>query len=202
VTADGVRRDEHHRRRTLVFVLLLGAYGVVLGGWTTRRPAAFDPLAPQPHAIEQLIVAGKFAEALPQVEALGQRYPHEGLVSLWLARAHHGLGHWRSEAAAWEEVVRWWPAPQESCPFLPEAYERAGDEARALAAFERCTRFDPSDSSPFSDLAAAFARRGRTADAVAAYRHAAELEPDDPVIRRRLESISAPDARLASERQP
>ena len=166
------------------------AYVLVLGGWGRGRAPSFDPLTARPHAIEQLIVARRFAEALPQIESLHASYPDEWLVSMWLARAHHALGHWRAEADAWESFARQSPAPQESCPWLPVAYERLGDDERALAAYERCTLFDRSDPGPFADLGAAYLRRGRANDAEMAYRAAAELAPDDPALRQQLAALT------------
>ncbi len=184
-------------RQMLALAALAIVYLAVLGGWGRPHDAAFDPLAPEPHSIEQSIVAGRFAEALPQVEALRSRFPHEWLVSMWLARAHHGLGHARAEAEAWEQFVTESPAPGESCPALPQAYERTGDEARALAAYEKCTRFDPSDPGPFADLGAAYLARGRAADAAAAYRTALDLAPDDRVVRERVASLSTTSSPVA-----
>jgi len=185
----------------LWLVVLLTAYAAVLGGWGRER-AAFDPLATRPHAIEQLIVAGRFTDALPQASALHERYPREWLPAMWLARAHHGLGHWREEAQAWEAFVRLSPAPADACPALPEAYARLNEPRRAIAAFERCTQFDPSDPGLLSDLAGAYARGGRFDDARAAYGRAAALDSGDPAMARAIAALpggNRPDAAAALE---
>jgi Flp pilus assembly protein TadD len=182
-------------------MVLLVIYAGALGRLPGARANTFDPLAPRPHAIEQLLVAGKFSEAFPQIVALYGNYPGEPLVAMWLARAHHGLGHWRDEADAWEAFVRVSPAPQESCPSLPDAYERIGSGAAALAAYERCAQFDPSDPALVADLAAAYARRGRGEEALAAYRRASELAPDDPEIDRRTKALESTKA-LAEHNRP
>lgn len=188
---------------TVVIAALALCYGAVLGGWS-RRPRVFDPLDTEPHAVEELIVAGRFAEALPRIEALRRRHPGEWLPTMWLARAHEGLGQWPAAAAAWEEFVHQSPAPADSCPSLPRAYEQAGDPDRALAAYERCARFDPSDPGPIADLGAAYLARGRTAAAAAAFGAAIDLAPDDPALRRRAATLAAaPPATIASAgRQP
>lgn len=188
-TRRGTAAHAADRRGTFVLAALLLVYVAALAGWGRHPSSPFDPLAARPHAIEQLIVERRYAEALPQVAALHERYPAEWLVAMWLARAHHGVGHWREEADAWEQFVRLSPAPQESCPALPQAYERLGSEARALAAYERCVRFDPSDPGPLADLAGAYVRAGRNEEALALYRRAAALE-DDPAIERRIAALS------------
>jgi len=147
--------------RSLLLLTAIVVYAAALG----RQPGAgastgFDPLAARPHAIERLIVAGRFAEALPQVIALRDSYPREPLVLMWLARARHGVGDWRAEAEAWEAYQRLSPVPAESCPALPEAYERLREADAALSAYERCAQFDPLDPGSLADLAAAYARRG------------------------------------------
>jgi tetratricopeptide (TPR) repeat protein len=176
-------------RGTLVLVGLLVVYAAVLGGWGRAGSSPFEPLASRPHAIEQLIVAGRYSEALPQIRELHDRYPREWLVAMWLARAHHGLGHWRDEAGAWEQFVKLSPAPEEACPALPQAYERLGSQPLALDAYERCARFDPADAGPVADLAGAYLRAGRRDDALETFRRAAALDPDDPAIERQVASL-------------
>ena len=130
--------------RTVLLTALLAVYlvffgrGAIAGLVTAGR---FDPIASQPASVEQLLVAGRFADALPRATDLHVRFPTEPLVSYWLARINHGLDRPRAEADAWEEYVRWSNAPAEACPAWPATYARLGEDARAQAASERCRGF-------------------------------------------------------------
>jgi len=170
-------------KRIVVLLALAIGYAVALGGlpgaaWRSR--GAFDPLALRPHAIEQLIVAGKFAEAAPLVTALRESYPREPIVAEWLARVRGALGDWSGAADAWETYLRLSPSPLAACPALPGAYERLRQTDRALRAYEQCVRFAPDDPERHLDLGRAYQRAGRLELARACYRRAADLDPGDP----------------------
>jgi len=131
--------------RALMLLLLCAAYVAVLtppSTWRLSGASPFDPLAPRPREVEELIVAGRFTDALPLANALGQAYPEEPLVAYWRATVHHALGQAESEAAAWETYVRVSHAPAEACPAWPNAYLRLGQTQHAREAAERCTRFE------------------------------------------------------------
>jgi tetratricopeptide (TPR) repeat protein len=170
-------------RRVLLLIVVLAAYAAVLGyARGLGTPAAFDPLAPRPHAIERLIVAQRYAEALPLAIALRDNYPSEPIVAFWVATASSGLERWQAAADGWEAFVRISPAPASACPSLPQAYERLGAAERALDAYTRCADFDASDPARHLDLGAALERAGRLDAARVQYRRAAELDPHDPAL--------------------
>ena len=128
-------------RRTALLAAVLALYIVVLGRGPAGRAigrAGFDALAPRPSAVEQLIVAARFSDALPLALELRDQYPNEPLTSYWLAVINHGLTRWHEEAEAWTEYVRTSAAPREACPAWPAAYARNGESARALSAASRC----------------------------------------------------------------
>ena len=127
--------------RTKLLIALLVLYVAVLGRGQAERlfvPRHLDPFAPRPKAVEQLIVARRFAEALPLAAELHANYPHEPLVSYWLATVNHGLNRAPAEAAAWTDFVRVSKAPGDACPAWPEALSRAGQVEQARGAFDRC----------------------------------------------------------------
>ena len=130
--------------RTVLLTALLAAHALVLGRGAVAglvSASRFDPLAAQPASVEQLIVARRFADALPRANDLHTRYPDEPLVAYWLATINHGLDQPRAEASAWEDYVRTSKAPAEACPAWPDAYARLGDRARAQTASTRCREF-------------------------------------------------------------
>jgi hypothetical protein len=101
-----------------------------------------DPFDSRPRAVEQLVVAGRFADALPLAIELQSTYPGEPLVSFWLATINHGLDRPLAEALAWGEYVRTSAAPAEACPHWAEAYTRAGREDEAETASRRCAELE------------------------------------------------------------
>jgi hypothetical protein len=127
--------------RTTPLAAVLALYVAVLGRGPMGRllgQSGFDPFAPRPSAVEQLIVAGRYAEALPLALELRGGYPDEPLIFYWLATINHRLARWQDEGDAWADYVRTSAAPREACPAWPEARARSGDEARASAAAARC----------------------------------------------------------------
>jgi predicted Zn-dependent protease len=127
--------------RTVALTVVLALYIAVLGRGPMGRlfgRSGFDPLAPRPAAVEQLIVAGRFDEALPLARALRAGYPDEPLVSYWLATINHRLARWQDEADAWADYVRTSAAPREACPAWHDALARSGDDVRARTAAARC----------------------------------------------------------------
>ena len=127
--------------RTAPLAAMLALYVAVLGRGPMGRllgGSGFDPLAPRPSAVEQLIAADRPAEALPLARELRAAYPDEPLVFYWLATINHRLARWSDEADAWAEYVRTSAAPMEACPAWPDARARSGDQTRASAAAARC----------------------------------------------------------------
>ena len=128
-------------KRTGLLAAVLVLYVAVLGRGPAGRAigkAGFDALAPRPGAVEQLLAAGRFSEALPLALELRDQYPNEPLTFYWLAMINHHLTRWHEEAEAWTDYVRTSAAPGEACPAWPAAYARNGESAEALTAAARC----------------------------------------------------------------
>lgn len=131
--------------RTISLIALLVAYGAVLGRAPVARllgPHPLDPFAPRPQRVEELLVAHKFADALPLVDELRVGYPDEPLLSYWLATINHGLDRPQAEASAWDDYMRLSKAPADACPAWPEAHARAGHPAKSRTAAERCAELE------------------------------------------------------------
>ena len=79
--------------RSTLLVALLAAYAAVFlpGAVRTFGAASFDPLQPRPRAVEELLVAKRFADALPLATELRGAFPSEPLPAYWLARINAGL---------------------------------------------------------------------------------------------------------------
>ena len=126
--------------RSTLLVALLAAYAAVFLPRALRSSgrAGFDPLQPRPRSVEELIVAKRFADALPLATELRAAFPDEPLVAYWLARINGGLQRPQAEADAWDAYVALSKAPAEACPQWPRALSRANLQDRARAATERC----------------------------------------------------------------
>ena len=126
--------------RSTLLVALLAAYAAVFlpRALRTSGRADFDPLQPRPRAVEELIVAKRFADALPLAMELRAAFPDESLVAYWLARINGGLQRPQAEADAWDAYVALSKAPAEACPHWPRALSQANLQDRARAATERC----------------------------------------------------------------
>jgi hypothetical protein len=127
--------------RSVLLIVLLGGYAAVLGRGAVDRALGrrgFDPLAPQPSAVEQLIVAGRFADARPLALELCASFPDEPAVWWWLATIDHHLPRSADEAEAWTHYMHTSAAPAEACPAWPDALAKSGDTTAAQAARARC----------------------------------------------------------------
>jgi tetratricopeptide (TPR) repeat protein len=137
--------------------------------------------------VEQWILAsrdefagGRWAAALGPTRALVERFPSQQVYSDRLARIYFHLGKPVEEAAAWEQFVKSSSTPQDACPALAQAYERAGDRDASLQAFERCRDFDPMSAEGWFFLGQAYRRVRRHADALQTFREAVRIDPLHP----------------------
>lgn len=121
--------------------------------------------------------AEDWTAALEPTRALVERFPTQQVYADRLARIYAHLGKPVQEAAAWEQFVKSAATPEDACPALPQAYQRAGDENAALGAFERCRDFDPSSAEGWFFLGQAYRRAGRDAESVATFRNAVRVDP-------------------------
>jgi tetratricopeptide (TPR) repeat protein len=177
--------------RTLLITALLLAYAAMMLGVPARGTGSkLDPLDPRPHRVESLIVAQRFADALPLGLELRRNFPDAPEAAYWLGTIQHGLGRFAAAAEAWEEYARLTPEPADACPAWPEAYARSGRLDRALTIYERCATLDSRDPARFCDLADAYERAGRRDAALDAYRRAAALDPDNPALQERIAGMS------------
>jgi len=170
------------RTPTALLLVLAIAYALIFMPVDALRSRGFDPLAPRPRVVEQLLSAGQFAQALPLALELRTGFPREPEVLVWLATIHRGLHDDRGEAAAWEDYLQLSPTSAAACPALPETYERLGSTSKALAAYERCLQQSPDDPERMVDLADAYKKAGRGEEALDLYRQGAALDPYDPAL--------------------
>ena len=168
--------------RRLTLAILFASYTVVFVRLPTLGAGGrgFDPLDPRGRQVEQAIEETRFADALPVVRELESTYGAEPVVAYWLAEILRGLGQPAEEARAWERVLDLSGEADAACPWMPDAYGKSGDRARALGSYERCAAAAPDDPERWLDLGAAYAAQGRGADAERAYATSRALDPSNP----------------------
>lgn len=120
---------------------------------------------------------GQYDAALQPTLALTKAFPNQQVYAERLAIIFQHLNRPADEAGAWERVADVSPTPVDICPALPEAYDRAGHQDKALDAYERCTAFDRGNADMRFYLARAHERLGHDDAAAANYRDAVRLEP-------------------------
>ncbi len=157
-------------RRTVLWVALIALYAAAYAARAGVGSREFDPMSPRLRAVEHAIGEHRFADALPLALQVAQSYPTHPLPAYWIARIQHGLDRPQDEAAAWEAFVALTSRPQEACPDLAIALDRAGHPERALAAIRQCAQVDPRDPERWLDLGDALARTDQLEAADAAYR--------------------------------
>lgn len=90
-----------------------------------------------------LLREGRLEEALQLTKEIDKQNKANTVTLIQLATIHNRLGQFRQEAEVWERFVLIAPRPEEACPDLPRAYERAHIREKALEASRRCIGFDP-----------------------------------------------------------
>jgi Flp pilus assembly protein TadD len=172
-------------RRLLLAILLVGYAGVFVGVPSFARGGrAFEPLDTRGRDVERAIEQGRFADALPFVQALSVQHENDPTLAYWTAEIYRGLTQHAAEAAAWERVFDLTHTADAACPALARAYESAGDETRALDAYQRCASAAADDPERWLDLGRAYATRGMAADADAAFEKVRALDPFHPALTR------------------
>jgi len=178
-------------RRTVLWGALLALYTAVLlrqagPGSTVSASEGFDAMDSRSRAAERAIAEARFQDAAPLVDELQRLHPRSAYYAYLAAATFNGLERPGEEAAAWEAFVERSSIPEEACPAMPHAYERARNAIQALTAFERCVGFDRDDAERWLDLGDALVRAGREEAARDAYRRAHDLDADHPLVLERL----------------
>lgn len=178
-------------RRLVLAILLVGYAGLFVQFPTIGRLREFEPLDARGRQAESAIEEGRFVDALPIVRELARQHESDPVVAYWLAEVHRGLGQHEEEARAWQHVLDLTGSPEFACPSLPEAYARAGDQARALDAYEHCASAAVDDPERWLDLGTAYAAAHRDRDAAAAFDKSRLLDDSNPRLPAALDEAAA-----------
>jgi Flp pilus assembly protein TadD/mono/diheme cytochrome c family protein len=149
----------------------------------------------------QYIEAGRFADAVPQLEAAVRLDPKSatahndlGTALVETGRAADALPYFRRAAAL---------APKNELMFfnLGNALRDRGQLVEAVAAYQRAIAINPEFPDAHANLGALFFSRGRVKDALPHLERAVQLQPDSAVLHNNLAGALASAGRFVDAMQ-
>lgn len=143
-------------------------------------PANMTPLFPILDRASGLFVREQYREAIPLLEEIHAKDPHNLDTALRLAVAHSALGHDAEALAAFRKAEALAPDSPDVRTYLALHYAKGSEWQKAIPLLERITRDEPDRLPPLEALAVIRERQGRTEEAVA--------------LRRRIYTKRAPSA--------
>jgi choline-sulfatase len=130
-------------------------------------PAEMTDLFPILDRASGLFVREQYAEALPLLEQIRERDPHNLDAALRLASAHSALGNDAEALAAFRRAGEIAPDSPDVRTYLALHYAKGRDWELAIPLLERIVREQPDRLPPLEALAVIRERQGRMEEAVA-----------------------------------
>jgi tetratricopeptide (TPR) repeat protein len=130
-------------------------------------PADMADLFPILDKASGLFVRRQYAEAIPLLEQLRKRDPHNLDTALRLASAHSALGHEQQALDAFRAAEALAPDSADVRTYLALHYAKTSDWQRAVPMLERIVSEEPDRLPPLEALAVIRERQDRIEDAVA-----------------------------------
>jgi cytochrome c-type biogenesis protein CcmH/NrfG len=177
---------------------------------------ALHPFAPQASAADAaldrdiresraLFDAKRFEDALPPTERLATQLSTQAIYHERHALILRALSRPADEAQAWERMMAASPTPVDACPMIAEAYEKAGDAARAHTALERCASLPPINPDFLLSLGQSFLKSDRKAEARQAFERGLAVDAAYPDLHlllgvRKFDGGDLAGARVSFER--
>lgn len=134
------------------------------------RPADMVHLFDLIEQASALFVEERYAEAIPVLERIREKDPHNLDAALRLATACSSLGRDRQALDAFRTAARIAPQSADVQMYLALHYARGADWERAVPVLERLAAEPPDRLPAIEALARIRERQGRTADAIALHR--------------------------------
>jgi choline-sulfatase len=205
--------DEDAKRR-LASLGYVGGTAAPIVRKDAPRPADMMPLLAKLEEASALFGAGKFAPAIPLLEAVLAADPFNLDAALRLATAHSSLGHERKALDGFQRAAAIAPKSQDVRTYLALHYARTKAWERAVPLLEQVVTESPDRLTAVEALAALRARQGqqameagRTEAAIAGFERARALQPE--AFKNDLElgvlylaGRRYPDAKAALDRVP
>ncbi|HEX6086903.1 MAG TPA: sulfatase-like hydrolase/transferase [Thermoanaerobaculia bacterium] len=130
-------------------------------------PADMTPLFPVLDRASGLFVREQYREAIPLLEQIHAKDPHNLDAALRLAVAHSALGHDALALAAFRKAEALAPDSPDVRTYLALHYAKGDQWEQAIPLLERITRDEPDRLPPLEALAVIRERQGRVEEAVA-----------------------------------
>lgn len=166
--------------------LLVPTAAIAVVYWAILMPAPVyeaGPLSPErtkalADKAKSQLGAENYDGALKTVGELLAHEPDNHIYLRWSGEAHHGLKKWAEEAKDWERFMEVAPLPEEACPQIGKAYQRADRAEDAARAFQKCYEVSPGDPDAMLFLAITREHAGDFARAVDLYTDGLKASPD------------------------
>ena len=170
-----IRSIELQRRAAIlpVFLFLYATFTSIADAWQSAEVAASSERA------KQMMVAGKFEEAIPLYQQLVQALPGNSGMVLNLALAQHMAGHEKEAIPNFEAVLKAQPNLVPALLSLGAARLTLSQPEQAIAPLQKAVAAEPSNLDARGMLATALSGAGRLEQAAEQYRKLAETSPDD-----------------------
>jgi len=130
------------------------------------RPADMAPMFPVLDAAARLFVHEQYAQAIPLLEQILIKDPHNLDAALRLATAHSALGHEQAALAAYRRAEVIAPNSPDVRTYMALHYARTADWPKAVPMLERIVAETPDKVPALEALALLRERQGQVADAV------------------------------------
>ncbi len=124
------------------------------------------------------VEVGRFADALPRLEAAVRLDPRSASAHNYLGGALYGLGRLNESLPHFREAARVSPKDERIQFNLGNALSAMGQAPAAAAAFDAALAINPDFSEAHGNLGALLFARGRRPEALSHLRRAAQLKPD------------------------
>jgi choline-sulfatase len=144
------------------------------------RPADMAPLFPILDRASGLFVREQYAEAIPLLEQVLARDPHNLDAALRLATSHSALGHEQQALAAYRNAQTIAPESPDVQTYLALHYARSSEWPQAVPMLEKIVAQDPNRVPAIEALASIRERQGRVDDAIALRQRLYQLRAATP----------------------
>lgn len=153
--------------------LALFSFGVVLWGQS-------DELAREAQRANELMAAGKYAEAIPIYERIAKALPTNPGIQLNLGLAEHMAGREREAIPHLEAALKAQPNQIPALTALAQARLALNEPKLAITPLEKIVAAQPQNRDARGMLAAALLDAERFEDAASRYREVSNEDPNDP----------------------
>jgi choline-sulfatase len=130
------------------------------------RPADMAPMFPTLDEAARLFVRDEYAQAIPLLEQILAKDPHNLDAALRLATAHSALGHEQAAFAAYRRAELIAPNSPDVRTYMALHYARTAEWPKAVPMLERITAETPDKVPALEALALLRERQGQIEDAV------------------------------------